>query len=246
MRTRENHFTIKKIPVILCPPKGASVLLSEGRTLVCLIRHGMTDWNATLRLQGRESVPLNEEGIAQAENCGKLLSEAAKLGLNISDIFSSPLSRAKDTADIIATGIGLEREVEVEEQLIERDYGELSGLTLEERKAKFPKGEKQAEGVESVGSSAARMKKCVYGIGKKGNGGAVAAVTHGGIINAFYLQITRSKIGTGKNICENCHVSLLAVGKGATIPLVYNLGGEMFLDYIREMNLPEIYGTEGE
>lgn len=239
-KNRESFFAIKKIPIILCPPKGAAALLSEGRRLVCLIRHGQTDWNLERRLQGRERVPLNEQGIEQARGCGELLFEASKLGLVISDMFSSPLSRARTTAEIIAEKLEIKNPVIDEDGLIERDYGELSGLTLEERRRRFPKGEKQAKGVESVADSAMRMKKCVCRIAAGGSGGAVAAITHGGIINAYYLSITRSKIGTGKNICENCHVSLLAFGREATIPLVYNLGGEMFLDYIKQMRLREI------
>ena len=58
---------ITKTPVIHCAPAGAAHLTSGGRTLVCLVRHGQTDWNAVRRLQGREAVPLNEKGIEPDE-----------------------------------------------------------------------------------------------------------------------------------------------------------------------------------
>lgn len=230
---------IKKIPIILCPPEGARILLSEGRRLVCLVRHGQTDWNLELRLQGRESVPLNETGTLQAKECGVLFAEAEKRGLILSGVFSSPLSRSMITAENIANTVTSPVCATEEWALIERDYGTLSGLTMEERKIRFPKGEKQAENVESIPSAAKRLKKCIYELSEK-SGGAVAAVTHGGILNAYFLKVTRNKVGTGKTLCENCHVSLVASGKGATIPLTYNLGGEMFLDYIEKLKLFDI------
>lgn len=65
-------------------------------TVVCLIRHGETEWNAVGKLQGRENIDLNKSGKQQVEKCGLYLRE------NRWDvIISSPLSRAKQTAKII-------------------------------------------------------------------------------------------------------------------------------------------------
>ncbi|MEI5870447.1 MULTISPECIES: Rid family hydrolase [Bacillus cereus group] len=66
-------------------------------TVVCLIRHGETEWNAIGKLQGRENIDLNKYGKQQAEKCGLYLRE------NRWDvIISSPLSRAKQTAEIVS------------------------------------------------------------------------------------------------------------------------------------------------
>ena len=218
-------------PVILCPPKAAAALLDDGHSLVCIVRHGQTDWNVEMKLQGRECVPLNDHGRSQARRCAEMLASAADLGLRPSAIFTSPLSRAKETADIIAARLGLET-VETEEMLIERNYGELSGLTLSERHARFPKGERQARGVESVAAAAVRMKKAMYRINRATRGKTVLAVTHGGTLNALFIKNTRGKIGTGKNISPNCGVSLMAVNMNVAIPLAYGLKGDAFLDYI--------------
>ena len=64
---------------------------------ICLIRHGETDWNVIGKLQGREDIPLNENGKIQAQYCGKALKNMVW-----TTIITSPLSRARQTAEIIA------------------------------------------------------------------------------------------------------------------------------------------------
>jgi broad specificity phosphatase PhoE len=94
---------------------------------IYLIRHGETDWNRQNRLQGTEDIELNETGIAQSEKCAKAVAPV------LADvILSSPLKRAKATAEIIArhmSGVP----VIVEQDLIERDFGSLSGLVLKDK-----------------------------------------------------------------------------------------------------------------
>jgi broad specificity phosphatase PhoE len=62
---------------------------------ICIIRHGETDWNKEKRLQGRENIPLNEEGINQIKNTIEYLK---KYKWDI--IITSPLSRAKQSAEL--------------------------------------------------------------------------------------------------------------------------------------------------
>ncbi len=223
---------ITKIPIILCPPRGAAYLINEGRRLACLVRHGQTDWNIERRLQGRESVPLNETGIAQSLECGSLFIAARDAGLEIGSAFVSPLERAKETADMITEALGID-EAKTDDLLIERDYGNLSGLTPDERREIHRNGE--GHGIESVARTAARMKKALVGIYNSTGRGAALVVTHGGIINALFSCVTTGMLGTGKNYSENCGVSLVAVGRDVTIPLAYGLTGDIFLDYIREL-----------
>lgn len=228
--------TLKKTPVILESPESAAKMLARGMSPVFLVRHGQTDFNIILKLQGREDVALNETGVSQARECAEVLKEASKNGLSVEKVFSSPLSRAKETADIISEALNLGA-VSVEWDLIERDYGELSGLTLDERKKKFPKGEKQAKNVESVPDAAKRIEKALSKITQNGKNGVVA-VTHGGVINALFLIITKSKIGTGKTLSENCGISIVATDGETVIPLAYNLRGKLLLEYTEKMNAP--------
>lgn len=66
------------------------------------IRHGQTDWNVEGRFQGNMDIPLNETGIAQAHAAKSILAN-----LPITHIYSSPLQRARVTADIANEALGL-------------------------------------------------------------------------------------------------------------------------------------------
>jgi broad specificity phosphatase PhoE len=85
------------------------------------VRHGQTDWNKEKKLMGRTDIELNEEGRAQ---CQELVQ---KLESDFYVIFSSPLKRAYETAQVIAEHFG--KEVIIKNELTERDFGTLSGKT---------------------------------------------------------------------------------------------------------------------
>lgn len=67
------------------------------------LRHGETDWNRDRRAQGQAEVPLNETGIAQAH-----AAKTALTGLGLTMICTSPLGRARATAEIVNEVLGLE------------------------------------------------------------------------------------------------------------------------------------------
>ena len=87
------------------------------------LRHGETDWNARNLSQGNIDIPLNEVGRAQAVTASRLLSRRG-----IRTIVSSPLSRARDTADVAAAAIG--RDVSLDEELREVSFGEQEGQPM--------------------------------------------------------------------------------------------------------------------
>jgi len=87
------------------------------------IRHGQSQLNVEGRYAGRTETPLTVEGRAQAKRTG----QDAK-GLKIDLIISSPLSRALETAQIVAAEIGYPLDkIIIDERLIERDFGKLEG-----------------------------------------------------------------------------------------------------------------------
>lgn len=116
-----------------------------------LVRHGETDWNVQRRLQGASDIPLNENGRAQARAAAP---ELARL-YPVQTVISSQLSRAVETATIIADAMGAS--VVIDERLQERSYGVWEGLSeaarrddhLEEHQ-RWERGEEpRIEGYES-------------------------------------------------------------------------------------------------
>jgi broad specificity phosphatase PhoE len=101
-------------------------------TVLYLVRHGETDWNAAGRWQGQTDVPLNERGRAQArELAGRLR------GAGIASIASSDLLRARETAEIVAGALGLALDL-VDPALRERRFGRFEGLTRDEVAVRHP------------------------------------------------------------------------------------------------------------
>ena len=99
-------------------------------TKILLIRHGETEWNAAELFRGRADIALNENGIRQAERLAEYLKDK-----QIDAIYSSPLERARKTAEIIAGRHGLE--VMSSGGLIDIDFGEWQGLSRQEVKDRY-------------------------------------------------------------------------------------------------------------
>lgn len=106
--------------------------LSSHRPLLYYIRHGLTDWNAERRFQGRRDIPLNDTGREQARRNGQVLAGLMGAAEGF-DFISSPMQRARETMEIIRSEMGLPPEdYRTDERLIERAYGEFEGVSLEE------------------------------------------------------------------------------------------------------------------
>ena len=99
-------------------------------TKLILVRHGETDWNQVNRIQGWLDIPLNTQGIKQAE---RLADELSRVEINA--IYSSPLSRSLQTATIVAGKHALE--VLESADLREINQGEWQGLLVSEAREKY-------------------------------------------------------------------------------------------------------------
>lgn len=98
-----------------------------------LLRHGQTTWNAERRWQGWADAPLSDLGRRQAVDAAAHLRSGG-----FTMVLSSDLQRARDTAQLIADGIGLAGDVVVEPALRERNVGVFSGKTIDDLLTEFP------------------------------------------------------------------------------------------------------------
>ncbi|RKX74227.1 MAG: histidine phosphatase family protein [Spirochaetes bacterium] len=101
-------------------------------TRILLVRHGQTRWNVQERFRGRADIPLDDVGIAQAEKTAAWIACYWKPKA----VYSSPLSRALKTAELIAGACNLD--VHPHEDMIDINYGDWQGLSPEEVKERWP------------------------------------------------------------------------------------------------------------
>ena len=136
------------------------------------LRHGETDWNTVHRTQGSTDIPLNAQGVAQAE-----AAAAALAGRGIVEIVCSPLGRARETARIVAAR--LTAPVRVEPEIREANFGVHEGETMGDWFAAWTRGEVVPEGGESFAAVRARvipaLNRVLAGAGPK------LVVAHGGM-----------------------------------------------------------------
>ena len=112
-----------------------------------LLRHGQSQWNLENKFTGWKNVPLTEKGEIEAKKAGELIK---KHKIHIDYIFSSVLERANKTAEIAIIEANLTNLINNNklimtrnENLNERDYGDLVGLNKEETANKFGKEQVQ-------------------------------------------------------------------------------------------------------
>jgi probable phosphoglycerate mutase len=102
------------------------------RPVLIFIRHGETDWNVEGRLQGQRDIPLNDTGRAQARRNGTAIKAAMPDAARF-DFVASPLSRSRETMEIVRAAMGLPAEgYATDDRLKELTFGAWEGLTDED------------------------------------------------------------------------------------------------------------------
>jgi len=155
------------------------------QTTIYLIRHGETDANVAGIWQGSTDSPLNERGLMQAR---ALARRIAREQLPITVIYSSPLRRAHQTAEMVAEALG-GVPIVLDAGLAEYHLGEWEGLSYEQLKDEKRLWELMAEdpdftppGGESPRQFAMRLINSFQTIIQKHAGETVAVVGHGGAL----------------------------------------------------------------
>lgn len=152
-----------------------------------LLRHGQTTWNAERRWQGWADAPLSDLGRQQAVDAAAHVRDHG-----FTMIWSSDLQRARDTAQLIAAGIGLRGDVMVDPALRERNVGVFSGKTIDEILVEFPdcfdpetrRVLRVPEG-ESDEDLWQRVLPALVALPQRHPGEAMVVVSHGGVIRTI-------------------------------------------------------------
>lgn len=167
---------------------------------IYLVRHGETDWNLAGRLQGSTDIPLNDQGKQSALKTAQYFKAN---DIAIRCIVTSPLTRARQTAQIIADVLAIP--VIEQQALTERCFGEAEGLTAEERVLKFP--DQDIPGLEDIQVVRQRVWNVLQTLATTNADESIIIVSHGGVINAILSILSNGEIGTGitklKNACLN-------------------------------------------
>ena len=151
-------------------------------TLLYLVRHGETDWNRARRIQGSTDIPLNTTGRGQAATTGALLARRQWDG-----IYSSPLSRALETASIIAAATQLGAPQTIDE-IVERNYGTAEGMTGFEIDRRFPPGT-DVPGRETRDEVAERVLPALLRLADDHPDQSLIVVSHGGVIRSILAAV---------------------------------------------------------
>ena len=189
--------------------------------MLIVVRHGQTDANRNGLLQGRADLPLNATGREQALNVARYLqSSGAKR------IVSSPLQRALSTATEIAEGLGLR--VDVDDRLIELDYGDwdqrrLADVGPDEWAAWRADSGYSPPGGESLVSVSARARAFGDEVRKEAAEGVVIAVSHVSPIKALVAWALGAPDDvTWRMQLDVCAVSRIGIRNGVPALLTFN------------------------
>ena len=157
--------------------------LTNKKGLIIFVRHGQTEWNVLKRMQGREDIPLNEQGLKEAEFTAQGIKNACdKTGLVFDKVVSSPLLRASVTGEYIARAIGC-KEIYCDEKITERDFGVLSGTPFDTNSKYIMRDVSEVESLEPVAKLLSRVNSFISENASPNEN--VLVVTHGAVTRIF-------------------------------------------------------------
>ena len=188
--------------------------MSQALPMVYLVRHGETAWTLTEQHTGRTDLPLNSQGEGQAREVGALLS-----ALRIDRILSSPLRRARRTAELAMPN----SRVEVDDDLVEWDYGAYEGRSTVDIEVERPgwrllrDGSPGGETLDAIGARADRV------IGRvRAGGGNVLLFGHREILRILAVRwIGLAPIEGRRLLLATASLSVLGYDHDLTEPVIH-------------------------
>jgi broad specificity phosphatase PhoE len=182
-------------------------------TQIVLVRHGQTEWNRIERFRGRIDVPLNDVGYKQAEITGRWIASRWQ----IAAVYSSPLSRAKDTAQAIADHFYIP--VIPDHGVDDFNYGAWQGKTPAEVQASWPElyagwlrdpGKVRIPEGETLGNLRARTRSAVLDLIETHPHKTIVIVSHTIVNRAILLNVLNWPTRRFWEIRQNnCAINLL-------------------------------------
>jgi broad specificity phosphatase PhoE len=206
------------------------------RQELLLVRHGQSTANAEGIWQGQMEFPLSEEGHRQATLAGRALANTP-----YDAIYSSPLARAFQTAEIVARESGYPGEVKPVHGLVERHGGVLEGHTWAEQEKQnpdfakrflsLPEEERWAfVGAETDEQVMARFEAAMEDIRSRHPDGArIVIVSHGGAMRAFLRDRFGPEVLPGTQRAANASITRISWSRNGTAPELLDLASTKHL-----------------
>lgn len=196
------------------------------KTEIYLVRHGETEWNKEGKFQGSTDIQLSQEGIVQAG----LLKEV--FNNNFDYVYTSPLSRAKQTAEILCQGHDKVKPVVIED-LREINFGAWEGLTIHQIREQYSEEYQTWRNDELQGklvggdltlkSAGTRAKDAILNLAEIHAGKKLIFVAHGGILKAALIGIFDWKMTMyHRFFLGNTSVSKISIG-ASQVPILITL-----------------------
>lgn len=182
----------------------AEKLGRQHTTSLGLFRHGQTDWNIDFRLQGTTDTLLNEHGIRQVAQAANVLADS---GFTWDVLVTSPLTRARQTGEILAKRLGFSEVLE-SPLLLERSFGIGEGMTYDEWQQLFASLD-VIPGAETADAVLERAKKVLAWAESEFAGRRVLAISHGALIRYVLNAVSEGTIPPPGERLQNASLNVL-------------------------------------
>lgn len=184
--------------------------------LIGFVRHGKTDWNMQGKIQGQTDIPLNAEGVEQAEALAERLNKEQPIW---DAVVSSDLKRAYSTAEIIAEKLNIPL-LDGDERLRERYFGEVEGTKEQERYERWGKDWRNvASGVESDTDVRARGMRALLSWKQEYPKRNLLVVSHGSFLAQLLAELCED---LEDQYLSNLSYSILELREDKWHPQLYN------------------------